>query len=119
MNLSLGVVLSIGAYIGIGVAVAFVAQIVGLLRIDPKMRGAPIRIRLLVVPGCVAVWPMVLRILLSAQQSESTSAAVRQQRLHFYVWIVLMPIVLIGIVLLLGRAGHTSGVRQATLEVSP
>lgn len=49
-----------GAYVAAGVvfAVAFVTR--GVQRIDPAAKGAPLGFRLLILPGCAALWPMLL-----------------------------------------------------------
>jgi hypothetical protein len=51
-----------GGYLAVGaiVAVAFVAS--GIGRVDVAARGAPWTFRLLVVPGAIALWPVVLRL---------------------------------------------------------
>jgi hypothetical protein len=55
------IILSIAAvYAGAGVlfAVAFVALGVG--RVDPVTRGAPLGFRLLIAPGAAVLWPVLL-----------------------------------------------------------
>jgi hypothetical protein len=50
-----------GGYAALGVvfAAAFVA--VGIGRVDPVARQAPLGFRLIVLPGCAALWPLLLR----------------------------------------------------------
>jgi hypothetical protein len=47
------------AYAGIGVAfaIAFAARGAGV--VDPAARGAPVGFRLLLIPGAVALWPLL------------------------------------------------------------
>jgi hypothetical protein len=54
-------VLAAGAYAAIGLvfALAFVAR--GIERIDPAARGASFGFRLVVLPGAVALWPLLAR----------------------------------------------------------
>ena len=49
-----------GTYAAAGVvfAAAFVTR--GVQRVDPAAKGAPIGFRLLILPGCTALWPFLL-----------------------------------------------------------
>ncbi len=61
MALLAGTVLVVlGAYgaVGIIVGIALVAR--GVDRIDPAMRGSPKSVRLVILPGCIALWPIML-----------------------------------------------------------
>jgi hypothetical protein len=49
------------AYLGLGLIFAAAFVTVGVGRIDPAARGAAIEFRLLIVPGTVAVWPVLAR----------------------------------------------------------
>lgn len=44
--------------LGLAFALAFVAR--GLTAIDPASRGMPRLVRLLIVPGAAALWPLLL-----------------------------------------------------------
>jgi hypothetical protein len=50
-----------GSYLALGAifAVAFLAR--GVARIDPAAAGAPLGFRLILAPGVVALWPVLLR----------------------------------------------------------
>jgi hypothetical protein len=48
------------AYAGIGVLVAAALVLGGLRRIDAGAAAAPWQVRLLLVPGLVALWPVML-----------------------------------------------------------
>ena len=50
----------LGAYgaVGIIVGIAFVAH--GVDRIDPAMHSSPKSVRLVILPGCIALWPTML-----------------------------------------------------------
>jgi hypothetical protein len=52
---------ALGVYAGLGLlfAIAFVTRGVG--RIDPAAKGASWGFRLIVTPGVVALWPLLLR----------------------------------------------------------
>ena len=49
-----------GLYVAAGLvfAAAFVTS--GARRIDPAARGAPVSLRLLIIPGAAALWPVLL-----------------------------------------------------------
>lgn len=50
-----------GLYAGIGVVFAAVFVLAGIGRVDPVAREAPLGFRLIVMPGCAALWPLLLR----------------------------------------------------------
>jgi len=56
-----GVLVALGIYLGVGAIVAVPLLVVGLPRIDPGVKPAPWTFRLLVLPGVVALWPVLLR----------------------------------------------------------
>ena len=47
------------ALLGVVFAVAFVT--IGVKRIDPQANGSSVAFRLLILPGSVAFWPLLLR----------------------------------------------------------
>lgn len=49
-----------GLYAGAGVAFALAFVIRGVSRVDPGAAGAPWSFRLLILPGAVALWPVLL-----------------------------------------------------------
>ncbi|MFN0170462.1 MAG: hypothetical protein ACKV22_28920 [Bryobacteraceae bacterium] len=48
-----------GIYAGIGLVFAVVFVAVGIGRVDPNARKAPLGFRLIVLPGCAALWPLM------------------------------------------------------------
>ncbi len=50
-----------GAYLLIGLLVAVPFVFAGVKRIDPSAREGSLGFRLLILPGSVALWPVVLR----------------------------------------------------------
>lgn len=52
----------VAAYLVLGVAVAVPFLILGVGRVDPAAKGAPLAFRVLVFPGVVALWPYLLRL---------------------------------------------------------
>lgn len=55
------VVLVAGVYAGLGLAFALAFVVRGLERVDPAARGSSPGFRLLVLPGVVALWPLLAR----------------------------------------------------------
>ncbi|HEX9800487.1 MAG TPA: hypothetical protein VGC00_10015 [Thermoanaerobaculia bacterium] len=60
-TLATWLVLAAGVYAAAGLvfALAFVAR--GVERVDPAARGATLGFRLIVLPGVVALWPLLAR----------------------------------------------------------
>jgi hypothetical protein len=54
------VILAAGAYAAAGVVFAAAFVIRGVQRVDPAAKGAPLGFRLLILPGCAALWPLLL-----------------------------------------------------------
>jgi hypothetical protein len=46
------------AYAVVGVVFAFLFLVRGVTRLDPRVAGAPKTLRLLILPGIVALWPL-------------------------------------------------------------
>ncbi len=53
-------ILAAGAYAAAGVVFAAAFVIRGVQRVDPAAKGAPLGFRLLILPGCAALWPLLL-----------------------------------------------------------
>jgi hypothetical protein len=94
---NLGVAL--GAYLAAGFLFAVAFQAVGLRRLDPAARGAGWVFRLLVTPGVIALWPVLLRRWRTAQirgsdaVPEPSVARARQLRtVHGWVWRILLVV---------------------------
>ena len=56
------IVLFLAAYAGVGLLIAFIYAFGGAGRIDPAARGKglPIQARLLIMPGVLGLWPLML-----------------------------------------------------------
>ena len=67
-------VLAIGLYFAIGFLVGLVYMFGGAGRIDPaaKGKGLPLRVRFLILPGIIGLWPLML-IKLIAQKAPPVS----------------------------------------------
>lgn len=65
-----------GAYLALGVVFAVAFQSVGLARVDAAARGAGWSFRVLITPGVIALWPvLLLRWRASARGGSFPSAA--------------------------------------------
>jgi hypothetical protein len=49
-----------GAYAAAGVVFAAAFVTWGVQRVDPAAKGAQLGFRLLILPGCAALWPLLL-----------------------------------------------------------
>ena len=56
------------AVAGIIFACAFVAF--GIARVDGTAAGTPVSFRLIVIPGCVALWPLLLKRWISRHRGQ-------------------------------------------------
>ena len=63
-----GLALTVGAYAAIGFVFAVVVLILGPQRMDAGAAGMPWSARLLIFPGLVALWPLLLKKWLTGQQ---------------------------------------------------
>jgi len=57
----------IEAWLGVGLLVAVAFACVGTARVDPDARGATLGFKLLVIPGAMLLWPLVLKRWLTAK----------------------------------------------------
>lgn len=56
---------AVALYLAVGALVATLFVTIGVARVDPAARKAPVAFRLLIWPGCCALWPVILRWTLS------------------------------------------------------
>lgn len=47
-------------YMGIGLLFAVFFVFFGVARVDPEAGEMPVAVRLLILPGCVIMWPLML-----------------------------------------------------------
>jgi hypothetical protein len=60
---------AIAVYFAIGAIVAVPIMIFELGRIDPATKEAPWTFRVLVLPGVVAMWPVLVRLLVKSRSA--------------------------------------------------
>jgi len=53
-----------GGYLAIGALVGLVTVTFGAARFDPSARGMPVQARLVILPGAMLLWPVLLARLL-------------------------------------------------------
>jgi len=73
MEIAGWMVLGLGVYLAVGVvfAVPFAFGLVG--RVSPAARGAGLGFRLLIVPGCAALWPLMVWALVPGRVVEAAA----------------------------------------------
>jgi hypothetical protein len=54
------VIAVLAAYAAVGIALAMAMLLGGLRRVDSAAAAAPLRVKLLWVPGMIALWPVML-----------------------------------------------------------
>ncbi len=69
---------AVGLYLLIGVLVAIPFVIRGVGKIDPSAREGSIGFRLLIFPGSIALWPLVLRRWLGGHSAPEENNAHRR-----------------------------------------
>ncbi len=62
-------VAGLGLYLLIGLVVALLLVVRGVQTIDPAARDGSLGFRLAIFPGCMALWPLLLRRWLGGQTS--------------------------------------------------
>jgi hypothetical protein len=60
-----------GVYLAVGLIVGVSFALRGVDRVDPVVTGSPIMFRTVILPGCVALWPVVCWKWWSATQRRS------------------------------------------------
>jgi len=53
---------AIGGYLFVGLLIGLAFVLKGIRRVDTAADAAPILVRLLFLPGSVAIWPIVVRV---------------------------------------------------------
>jgi len=56
-----GLVVALEIYAALGLAFALAFVCFGVQKIDPEAKGTKLGFRLLIIPGVIAFWPMLLR----------------------------------------------------------
>ena len=72
----------IGAYFVIGAAFAFVFLSFGLRRLDPDRRVGSVRFKLLIAPGIVVLWPVMIVLWAAGAESNDETLATALPREH-------------------------------------
>ena len=67
MELARILVLALEAYLALGLLFGLAFVVRGVERVDPSAHGGTWGFRLLIVPGCAALWPLLLVRLLRAK----------------------------------------------------
>ena len=54
------ILIALAIYLFIGLIIGLLFVISGIRRVDPVAESAPMRVRVLFLPGSIAIWPVVL-----------------------------------------------------------
>jgi len=52
---------TVGMYMFLGVIFGFVFIVMGISKVDPSAEGASILFKVMIFPGCVGIWPVLLK----------------------------------------------------------
>lgn len=63
--------LSLGAYLGVGLCIALPTLLFGLRRLEEGAAKMPLRVRLLIAPGLMALWPLVVARIFGLRAKEN------------------------------------------------
>ena len=68
------ILVAVVVYVSLGALFTILFQIKGLHKIDEATHGSPIGFRLIIIPGCVLLWPVLLaKWIKSGNQNQSVS----------------------------------------------
>jgi hypothetical protein len=81
MTLAAIIVWAAGLYLAAGLIVAASALVRGLGRIDPDAENATLGFRILVIPGLVLMWPVIIRRIRSGRREPP-----RENTAHKRMW---------------------------------
>ena len=70
LELAQSIVGAIGTYLVIGVAIATAFLTLGLRRLDPIAAAGPVRFKLMIAPGIVALWPIMIMLWASGRGAD-------------------------------------------------
>ena len=62
--------LALAGYLGIGLCVAIATLLFGLRKLEPAAAAMPLRVRLLILPGLAALWPLVMARIFGVRATE-------------------------------------------------
>jgi hypothetical protein len=65
--------IALAAYLTIGAAIGALTLLFGLTRLEPSAAGMAFRVRALIAPGLMALWPLVL-VRLSGRRGKEDQA---------------------------------------------
>ncbi|MFN7180671.1 hypothetical protein [Hyphomonas sp.] len=68
--------LGLGGYLGFGLALGLLTILFGMRRLVPGVE-VPVRVRLLVLPGMAAVWPVILLRLAGVRPKEDRAPEIK------------------------------------------
>ncbi len=61
----------VGLYVAVGLLVGIAFVLRGVNRVDPAAGDSPVVFRVVILPGCVGLWPVVLGMWINAGKGAS------------------------------------------------
>lgn len=86
--------IGLAGYAAVGAAFALVFVTRGIGQLDPNAQGTGVGFRVLIVPGVVALWPVLAARWIHSPGSDhapSEAGTRTHRRVHLIVWLVLGP----------------------------
>lgn len=101
MSIALATALAsaLGFYLVLGLAYSLYFISFGVAQLVPAARGAGLGFRLIILPGAILFWPVLLARLIRGPAQPKPARALR--RVHARIWMFLVPLLALGIILTL------------------
>jgi hypothetical protein len=124
MTPAIAILLLLAAYLAAGVFVGVPFVLVGAGRMDSAARGAPVGFRVLIFPGVVALWPLLVWMWARGTPPTTSPHDTRPLLLwHRLAWAVLTPATAVGLLVALAyrskRALPPEPVQAADVSALP
>ena len=87
-------------YLAIGVVVGLCFVLRGVNRLDSAAVDSPFVFRLMILPGCIGLWPVVAVEVVGCTERGGAMTS-GQRKAHIVMWLVLGPIAVVGLALAL------------------
>lgn len=87
--------IGLAGYAAVGAAFGLVFVTRGVGQLDPNAQGTGVGFRVLIVPGVVALWPVLAARWIHSPASDhaaGNTATRAHRRVHLVVWLVLGPV---------------------------
>ncbi len=102
MSIALATALAsaLGFYLVLGMLYGLYFVTSGAARMLPAAKGAGFGFRLMILPGAMLLWPILLVRLIKGKTHQMAPART-YRRVHARIWVVLIPLVALGVMMTL------------------